>query len=121
MYRDFSQVKDNQPKKKSGRQLFPTILHDFVSDPQTNDIITWLPHGRSFMILNRDEIESDYFRLTQIKSLIRQLNGWGFHRVSDGSEKGAYFHEVRIIVFGQNLCIDLLLLSLLVLIDVFKG
>ena len=85
---------------KSKRKLFPQVLHEFVSDPLNNDSITWLPHGRSFMILNRDKLESDllkskHFKLTKVRSFIRQLNGWGYHRVAKGNEKGSYFHAVR--------------------------
>ena len=98
LYHDFSLETSNyQSNEHLKAKLFPSVLHDFVSDPETDHIITWLPHGRSFMILSRDddEIKSDYFRFTQVTSLIRQLNGWGFHRVGKGVDKASYFHEVR--------------------------
>ena len=101
MYRDFSHLQSNVSDDRSKRKTFPTLLHEFVSDPQNDHIITWLPHGRSFIILNREQIESEctqtYFKLTKIKSFIRQLNRWGFQRVTKGLEKGSYYHEVRII------------------------
>ena len=101
MYRDFSHVDLSQLTRHSKRKMFPTLLHQFVSDPQNSNIITWLPHGRSFMLLKRDEFAlhngKSYFKLTKVKSFLRQLNGWGFHRVNKGAEKGAYYHEVRLL------------------------
>ena len=98
IYRDFSHVKSNESNDRSTRKMFPTLLHEFVSEPLNSDTITWLPHGRSFKLLKRDRIESPniklYFKLTKIKSFIRQLNGWGFHRVTKGQETGSYYHEV---------------------------
>ena len=100
LYRDYSQVQDDGSNDRSRRKLFPTFLHEFISDPQNSHIVTWLPHGRSFIILRRDLIELNitkpYFKLTNAKSFIRQLNGYGFHRIKEGTEKGSYFHEVTI-------------------------
>ena len=99
MYRDFSQINYSEPNDHSKRKMFPVLLHQFISDPQNSHIITWLLHGRSIKILSCDQIESDntkaYFKLTKVKSFIRQLNRWGFHRVTKGEEIGSYFHEVR--------------------------
>ena len=107
MYHDFSRVPINELNNRNQSKCFPTNLYEFLSDPRNSHIITWLPHGRSFTLLRPDLFDSHdkkpYFRLTQLKSFIRQLNGWGFHRVNKGSEKGSYFHEVRILVFGLNL------------------
>ena len=103
MYHDFSRVDLSELNHHSKRKMFPTLLHEFVSDHQNSHIITWLPHGRSFVLLKRDKFAShkskSYFKLTKVKSFIRQLNGWGFHRVNKGVEKGAYYHEVRLLCF----------------------
>jgi len=102
MYRDFSKVQINGPTNQFKCKRFPTRLHIFVSDPQTDHIITWLPHGRSFKLLQTDLEPQDlqpYFKMTKVKSLIRQINGWGFHRVKEGKEKGSYYHEVSYVIF----------------------
>ena len=79
MYRDFSCVKNDKSLSNSKRKMFPTLLHELLSDPEYSHIVTWLPHGRSFVILNRKEFESviiqTEFKLTKVKSFVRQLNG----------------------------------------------
>ena len=81
MYRDFSYVKNEKHISSSKRIMFSTILYLFLSDSEYSHIVTWLPHGRSFIILDRDEFElviaKTDFKLTKVKSFIRQLNGWG--------------------------------------------
>lgn len=50
--------------QQSGRS-FPEILYDIVSDPDTDDICSWLPHGKGFMIHDKirfgNEILPKYF------------------------------------------------------------
>jgi len=36
------------------REMFPMRLHALLADPTVRDIITWLPHGRSFVVLRPD-------------------------------------------------------------------
>ena len=100
MYHDFSCVKNDKSLSNSKCKMFPTLLHELLSDPEYSHIVTWLPHSRSFVILNRKEFESviiqTEFKLTKVKSFVRQLNGWGYHRVKKGPEEGSYFHKVRI-------------------------
>lgn len=49
-----------QPQRDSGelsipaREMFPMRLHALLADPTVRDIITWLPHGRSFVVLRPD-------------------------------------------------------------------
>ena len=102
MYRDFSHMKRDELDNPSKRKLFPTLLHELISDPQNNDLIIWLPHGRSFKFLKRDRMTPQdlqpYFKMTKVRSFFRQLNGYGFHRVTEGEEKGSYYHEVKRIL-----------------------
>ena len=105
MYRDFSHSQyHHDHNDRSNRKVFPVLLHEFISDPQNCSIITWIPHGRAFKLLSRDKFESrsnidSNFKLKKATSLIRQINGWGFHRVTRGIEKGSYYHEVRMAQF----------------------
>lgn len=65
-------------------------------DLECSDIIAWLPHGLSFKILDykrfAEETIPKYFRHTKLTSFQRQLNLYGFRRISKGQDNGAYFH-----------------------------
>eukprot|EP00980_Cylindrotheca_fusiformis_P012274 scaffold2999_cov113-Cylindrotheca_fusiformis.AAC.9 len=77
---------------------FPAKLHAILSSPKYQDIISWLPHGRSFRILRLKEFEEtilpEYFRHGRYPSFTRQLNGWGFQRVNEGPEYNSHYHEL---------------------------
>lgn len=89
---------------------FPWKLHemlDDVSDLNDNNVVCWQPHGRAFMVhctkefVNR--IMPNYFNQTKYASFQRQLNLYGFSRLSHGKDKGAYYHPC--FVRGQrDLC-----------------
>jgi hypothetical protein len=57
-----------------------------------------MPHGRSFKIHDLDGFHEHilpvYFRHTKKSSLLRQLNLYGFRRISAGRDKGSYYHEL---------------------------
>jgi hypothetical protein len=38
----------------SSRDIFPSRLHSVLADPTVRDIVTWLPHGKSFVVLRPD-------------------------------------------------------------------
>ena len=78
------------------RSFVKKLMQLLTDDPNPN-IITWLPHGRSFLVLDKEcfekEILPQYFDSTQYKSFQRQLNMWGFQRISGSIDKGAYYHQ----------------------------
>jgi hypothetical protein len=61
-------------------------------------IISWLPHGRSFMIHRPREFEEkimgEFFKQTKLSSFKRQLNLYDFQRVTRGTDCGSYYHEM---------------------------
>lgn len=63
-------------------------------------IVSWLPHGRAFRVKNKElfvaKMMSTYFKQTKFKSFQRQLNLWGFTRITDGADAGAYYHKYFI-------------------------
>lgn len=75
---------------------FPESLFAILSNTDHSSIIEWLPHGRSFVILNRDEFAKRvlpvYFRHSNLTSFNRQLNGYGFDEIKIGPNKKSYFH-----------------------------
>jgi hypothetical protein len=61
-------------------------------------IISWLPHGRSFMIHKprefEDEVMGKFFKQTKLTSFQRQLNLYDFQRITHGRDAGSYYHEL---------------------------
>ncbi len=61
-------------------------------------IISWLPHGRSFMIHRPHEFEGEimqkFFKQTKLTSFRRQLNLYDFQRITHGRDAGSYYHEL---------------------------
>ena len=103
------------------KQVFPMRLHALLADPTVRDIISWLPHGKSFVVIRPDVFATDvlprYFSLegpssgkskkastTNTKkvskgvhkypSFTRKLNRWGFKQISRGPDAGAFCHEL---------------------------
>jgi hypothetical protein len=109
VYRDFSLVPTESQDSAfsmldyqvaSKEQTFPVKLHQILSDYRWGDIIAWLPHGRSWQILQQKRFEKEvipfYFRHGRYSSFARQVNGWGFHRITHGSDYNSYYHEVSL-------------------------
>lgn len=72
---------------------------EVLSNSQLSDIITWLPNGKGFIILQKRKFATEvmpmYFKHSKFTSFTRKLNRWGFTRVTRGPESGAYYHKVR--------------------------
>jgi hypothetical protein len=106
-YRDYSQVAAESSAlhishaASTKEQTFPVKLHMILSNPDFEDIIGWLPHGRSWRILQQKAFEERviplYFRHGRYSSFARQVNGWGFRRITHGSDYNSYYHEVRTV------------------------
>jgi len=87
-------------KKAKPSPLFPLKLYmilDEAGKKGKGNVITWLPHGRAFYIRNNDlfakQILPEYFKNCKISSFYRQLNLYGFVRLTAGFDTGAYYHE----------------------------
>ena len=88
------------PTSSTKSNSFPSKLHKILSNPMFFHIISWLPHGRSWRIVQPELFEQKviplYYRHRNLASFMRQVNGWGFHRISQGPDRGSYHHEVRL-------------------------
>ena len=93
-------------------QKLTVKLNAMLCNPELSNIITWMPHGRSWKILKQKDFVSYvmpyYFESTNYKSFLRLLNAWGFRRITLGPEKNSFFHEVRKRTFSSNRIIKLL-------------
>lgn len=69
---------------------FLSKLWKMVNDPDTDHLITWSPGGHSFIIQNEAQFWYNllpiYYKHNNMSSFIRQLNMYGFHKIS--SENG---------------------------------
>ena len=84
----------------SVRDTFPTKLYKILSKSVFEDVISWLPHGRSWRVLDQKRFETEvlplYFRHGNFLSFMRQVNGWGFRRTYEDFKHNSFYHEVRL-------------------------
>lgn len=60
-------------------------------------IVSWQPHGRCFVVHKPKEFVEllpNYFKLSKLPSFQRQLNLYGFQRLTRGKDRGGYYHEL---------------------------
>jgi len=76
---------------------FPEILYDVISSDAYSDIIMWLPHGKGFIIHDKQRFSSlilpMFFDGAKFTSFTRRLKRWNFVRVAKGVEMGAYYNK----------------------------
>ncbi len=105
-YHDHAHEKESdhpllQPKSRGGVSIpFPLKLHDMLDSAMAEgygDIVSWQPHGRCFVVYKAKEFQDivlpKYFKLNKISSFQRQLNLYGFQRLTFGRDRGGYYHE----------------------------
>ena len=73
-----------------------------------DNVVSWLPCGKAFQVFDPMAFEqvvlSHYFNQSQYKSFQRQLNIYGFYRITKGRNKGGYFHESCFVRGKPDLC-----------------
>lgn len=104
-FKTYSVTKDDASAKedaddKACNESFPHKLYRMLYEAQQDNleaIVSFLPSGRGFTIHKPREFVAEimprYFTTRRIASFQRQLNLYGFRRISEGKEKGAYFHK----------------------------
>lgn len=76
---------------------FPIRLYEMLTTLGDDcDIISWQPHGRCFVVHKPVEFTRllpQFFKLSKIASFQRQLNLYGFVRLTSGLDRGGYYHS----------------------------
>ncbi|CAJ1959218.1 unnamed protein product [Cylindrotheca closterium] len=91
---------DNHPARGGVITPFPLKLHEMLRDLEQDGfghIVSWQPHGRCFVVHKSDEfvhLLPRYFKLSKLASFQRQLNLYGFQRLTHGKDRGGYYHEL---------------------------
>eukprot|EP00533_Pseudo-nitzschia_delicatissima_P005635 CAMPEP_0116102408 /NCGR_PEP_ID=MMETSP0327-20121206/13333_1 /TAXON_ID=44447 /ORGANISM="Pseudo-nitzschia delicatissima, Strain B596" /LENGTH=428 /DNA_ID=CAMNT_0003594445 /DNA_START=214 /DNA_END=1500 /DNA_ORIENTATION=+ len=115
-YRDFSDVTEMDIQKEIGAnpnrsttlrnsgarstyiQKFPVKLYAILAQKEFQDIIAWMPHGRSWKVLKPNLFESlvmpSFFQCGNYHSFNRLVNAWSFRRITTGVDNGSYYHEL---------------------------
>lgn len=106
-YHDFAQVNVAllMEKPRAGRGgvtvPFPEKLYGMLESAGADgysDIVSWQPHGRAFCVHKPkpfvEDVMAMHFRQTKLTSFQRQLNLYGFRRITKGKDGGAYYHEL---------------------------
>jgi len=79
-------------------QKLPPKLYTILSMREFSRIITWMPHGRSWKVIDtkgfQEEVMPRFFEYTNYESFVRLVNAWGFKRVPLGPDRSSYFHEM---------------------------
>ena len=85
-------------KSDTSYYFYCAQLHDILDLDDLSAIIDWMPHGRAFIVKRPKTIAAQvltrFFKQTKLTSFTRQLNLWGFKRITRGTDSGAYYHEL---------------------------
>jgi hypothetical protein len=104
-YHDHSQdarmnYKEDLPARGGVTIPFPLRLHEMlgtIAADGFDHVVSWQPHGRCIVVHKPKEFVEllpTYFKLSKLASFQRQLNLYGFQRLTRGRDRGGYYHEL---------------------------
>jgi hypothetical protein len=116
-YSDVSGMVDPIPDPRRNRggvsEPFPEKLHrmlDTVEREGLSEVVGFFSHGRAFAIHKQRRFVNDimprFFRQSKLTSFQRQLNLYGFRRLSTGPDNGGYYHEL-FLKGRSGLCVNM--------------
>ncbi|CAH4031168.1 unnamed protein product [Pieris brassicae] len=75
-------------------------LWKLVNDSETNHLISWSPGGKTFVIKNQADFAREllplYYKHNNMASFIRQLNMYGFHKITSVENGGLRYEKDEI-------------------------
>ena len=98
-----NQPSSNNPVARKGPRggvthPFPSKLFELLESHEFDEIISWQPDGRSFILHDAlgfvDLVMPLYFKQTKFRSFQRQLNLYDFKRIESGYQMGGYYHPM---------------------------
>eukprot|EP00547_Thalassionema_nitzschioides_P003045 CAMPEP_0194205706 /NCGR_PEP_ID=MMETSP0156-20130528/4930_1 /TAXON_ID=33649 /ORGANISM="Thalassionema nitzschioides, Strain L26-B" /LENGTH=280 /DNA_ID=CAMNT_0038932061 /DNA_START=59 /DNA_END=898 /DNA_ORIENTATION=- len=100
-HKDDSESSCVDTPKRSSITPFPLQLHvmlETIEEIGKVDVVSWQPHGRCFVIHDQKEfiriVMPAFMKQSKFPSFRRQLNLYGFQRISTGPDQGGYYHEL---------------------------
>lgn len=92
---------------------FPWKVQEMIANVEkegSSHIVSWMPNGKSFRVHSQEDfvksIMPSYFNQTKFTSFTRQLYIYGFQKVQDGPDKGAFFHS-QFVKENKSLCLTM--------------
>lgn len=89
---------EKQRQRRNRSKSFPEKLMQCLTETVVEEAVSWLPDGRSFVILNQDlfveKVLSTVFKATKYASFIRKLHRWGFVRLTSGIGADCFHHPL---------------------------
>jgi hypothetical protein len=87
------------PPNSRRKMNFAEKLYAILADKHLDNIIMWLPSGKSFCILDKErftnEVLPTYFREVKFESFSRRINRWGFRKMyTTGLKQVTYTHDL---------------------------
>jgi len=102
-----SSTTSENPTACSQPNNFLSMLMDVLSSTSMESVITWLPEGNAFIVLNEEEFAKYvlpvFFELLKFESFVKKLYRWGFKSVNLGSKNKVFYHEYFLRDY-PNLC-----------------
>jgi len=94
-----SEISSYRPRRGGAAVPFPLRLHIVLSGETDHTlIISWRSHGRAFLVTDpRNFVQKclgKFFRQSKMTSFQRQLNLYGFRRITKGPDARSYYHEM---------------------------
>ena len=126
-------------RKKSAKDTkevsFQFKLYEILQREDFKDIVTWLPHGLSWKIIDSEALTKTvlpkFFRHGMYSSFKRQMSGWGFRRGIKVNEYNEYSHPVSpanvircvffIVTFSTNFAQPMVDCSTIIDFDHHRG
>ena len=94
--KSFRKTELDREDSSNGRRTFPLKLHEILADPSVEAVISWAVHGRAWRVHDTKQfalqILPRHFKHSSYKSFTRQVNFWGFNRITSGPDQNFYYH-----------------------------
>ena len=84
--------------KRARKNGFPEKLMQAMLDNKDDQVVAWLPDGRSFVIVDPDlfcsRVLKETFKEVKYPSFVRKLQRWGFVRLTSGTGTDCFYHPL---------------------------